>query len=137
MGSWDLLVPSLTGEGQHWLLRYTKKTPLNSPPELLNPCLLDLFTFPRCSPLTIGGTVQTGAGVRSWFGRLDATKKAEGSAACNKGINASNKGWADQPHYFFPTVSGDVVVVYELAKKGRGPTLSLYDALPSPKGVMS
>ena len=48
---------------------------------------------PWCSPVMSGRTDRRGGEDRSWFGRPQAIKKAAGSAARNKGTNASKTCW--------------------------------------------
>lgn len=83
-----------------------------------------------CSAVRSRRTGGVGSADRPGFGCPQAIKKAAGSAASNKGSNASKTLDSLQRHHPDQAVSGAVDAVYELPKKKRGPTPSQFDALP-------
>ena len=76
-----------------------------------------------------GRTVGRGSDDRSWFGRPQAIKK--GGRECRQQQGDERVESAEnhsQRHHPVQAVSGAVGVVYEMPKKGSGPTRSQLDA---------
>ena len=118
-----------------WILppvhyRGQKKTPEVFPPSGVSP--LDCSTHSPTSwrsPVWSRKTVSEGSGDLSWFGRPQAIKKAAGSAASNKGTNASKVlAW----HPAEPPSSGGQRCrgcrLRTAKKKRSGPTRPQFDA---------
>ena len=105
-----------------------KKTPEVSTPQGSRPSRSDAPSPSYwCSSVRSGRTVRRGGEDRSWFGRPQATKKAAGSAARNKGTNASKTlGLPAAP----PSSGSQWCRGCRLrtAKKRSGPTRSQFDA---------
>ena len=105
------------------------------PPEVLNPRLSTHSPSSRCSFARSGRTVRRSREDRSWFGRPQAIKKAAGSAARNKGTNASKTLGLPAA----PPSSGSQWCrgcrLRTAKKKERSHPLPVRRIVPSPKGT--